>query len=141
MRSLSKDATCVSCIGKMISLAHAISPALLLKCFSKFLADESYVCPAVTVRHYTERTEPLCKLWPIFSVYIAHCIKTVLAKASIDTCYKRCISIRWCKFSYMYILPTKEILEAANWSTESMFQNSHYKPEKPLATGCSPLFE
>ena len=115
--------------------------------FPKFLADES-ICPVITVKHYMERTEPLRMIgpvrnsslflsWikphrPISSASVARWLKTVLSKAGIDTSLFKAHSRRGASVSAAANsgITTKEILEAADWSTDSVFQKFYYKPVK-----------
>ena len=113
--------------------------------FNRFTEDES-ICPVTTALHYIQRTESLrlttsgskqikffiSWIKPHFSVTsssIARWLKTVLTLAGMDTSIFKAHSTRGASVSAAKNMgvTTKEILETANWSTESVFQKYYYK--------------
>ena len=114
--------------------------------FSKFTPDPS-ICPVVTVNQYMERTEilrhpeggqrasQLFISWikphqPVTLSSIAQWLKTTLERAGIDVSIFKAHSTRGASASSVAAagITTKEILSAADWSTESVFQKFYYKP-------------
>ena len=111
--------------------------------FNRFTEDES-ICPVVTGLHYIHRTESLRssqkgdKLFiswikphnSVTSCSIARWLKTVLTLSGIDTSIFKAHSVRGASVSAARNLgvTTKEILDTADWSTESVFQKYYYKP-------------
>ena len=114
--------------------------------FHRFTEDES-ICPVSTALSYIQRTESLrlqatkskqgkffiSWIKPHYSVTsasIARWLKTVLGQAGIDTSIFKAHSTRGASVSAAKNMgvTTKEILDTANWSTESVFQKYYYKP-------------
>ena len=114
--------------------------------FHRFPEDES-ICPVSTAMHYIRRTESLrlteskhkqSKMFiswikphhSVTSASIARWLKTVLEQAGINTSIFKAHSTRGASVSAAKNMgvTTKEILDTANWSTESVFQKYYYKP-------------
>ena len=66
----------------------------------------------------------------VTSASIARWLKTVLEQAGINTSIFKAHSTRGASVSAAKNMgvTTKEILDTANWSTESVFQKYYYKP-------------
>ena len=66
----------------------------------------------------------------VTSAFIARWLKTVLDQAGIETSIFKAHSTRGASVSAAKNMEvtTREILDTANWSTESVFQKYYYKP-------------
>ena len=122
--------------------------------FPKFPNDEA-LCPVVTLKAYEERTRerrsnPNCSQLfialirpynPVTSSTIARWIKSVLTKSGINTDIFKAHSVRSAATSAAANagVTTNDILKAADWSSESVFQKFYYKPEKENTFGVSVL--
>ena len=114
--------------------------------FNRFTEDES-ICPVTTTLQYIRRTESLrlpstmdkqMKLFiswikphhSVTSSSIARWLKTILKQAGIDTSIFKAHSTRGASVSAAKNMgvTSREILDTANWSTESVFQRFYYKP-------------
>jgi len=108
--------------------------------FTSFAGD-STICPVTTLRAYEERTERFradlpcdsrSKLFlsfigqhtPVSSSTIARWLKCFMAEAGIDTSIFKAHSIRGasCSTAAGAGVTTKDILDAADWSSEGTFQ-------------------
>ena len=110
--------------------------------------DNSLLCPVEALTQYLTKTEPLrvrddgasrvTQLFiacikphnPIVSSTIARWLKKVLEKAGINTSIFKAHSTRGASVSAaaMRGVSTNDILHAADWSTETVFQKFYYKP-------------
>ena len=113
------------------------------------------LCPVATIREYEMRTKDrregqnhsqlfisLIKPYnPVSSSTIARWLKCVLAKAGIDTSLFKAHSVRGASTSAAAGagVTTNDILSAADWSSESVFQKFYYKPEQNSAFGVAVL--
>ena len=110
--------------------------------FPKF-GEKRILCPVDAVTQYIKRTEPLrrqnnTQLFiahikphsPVSSSTIARWLKTMLAQAGINTEVFKAHSTRGASVSAAAQtgMTTKDILQAADWSTDSVFQRFYYKP-------------
>ena len=109
--------------------------------FPSFPYDPA-LCPVVTLRAYEERTAPnrrselklfLAIIKPhkaVTSSTIARWLKLLLEAAGIDTSVFNAHSVRGASSSAAANLgiTTNDILKAADWSSESVFQRFYYKP-------------
>ena len=70
-----------------------------------------------------------------FPSTIARWLKSVLAKAGIDINVFKAHSVRGASTSAAASagVTTNDILNAADWSSESVFQKFYYKPEQNIA--------
>lgn len=101
------------------------------------------LCPVETLTMYIKRTESIRKgtadrLFlavvnphnPVSSSTIARWLRTVLEKAGIDTAIFKAHSVRGAAATAAAAagITTMDIMNAADWSTESVFQKFYYKP-------------
>ena len=100
------------------------------------------LCPVATLKAYEERTAPnrgsetklfLALIKPykaVTSSTIARWLKSLLEAAGIDTSIFNAHSVRGASSSAAANLGiiTNDILKAADWSSESVFQRFYYKP-------------
>ena len=109
--------------------------------------DNALLCPVQTLKDYESRTLAnraddekqaqllIATIQPykaVSSSTVARWIKTVLAKAGIDTDIFKAHSVRSAATSAAADagVTTTDILSAADWSSESIFQKFYYKPQK-----------
>ena len=113
------------------------------------------LCPVTTLRAYEERTKgkrgdhnraqlfiALIKPHnPVTSPTIARWIRTILSKAGIDTDTFKAHSTRSAAVSTAASigLTTNDILNAADWSSESVFRKFYYRPEAKNTFGIAVL--
>ena len=113
------------------------------------------LCPVTALRAYEERTKDrrkgsdhsqlfilLIKPYnPVASSTIARWVKAVLGKAGIDTNIFKAHSVRGASTSAAVNagLTTNDILNAADWSSESVFQKFYYRPQQKEKFGASVL--
>ena len=107
------------------------------------------LCPVVTLKAYEDRTAPyrgdetklfLALIKPYRAVTpstIARWLKSLLAAAGIDTSVFAAHSVRGASSSTAANLgiTTNDILKAADWSSESVFQKFYYKPTEDPSFG------
>ena len=109
------------------------------------------LCPVVTMKEYEERTAPtrsrgaesklfLALIKPykaVTSSTIAGWLKSLLEAAGIDTSVFNAHSVRGASSSTAANvgITTNEILKAADWSSESVFQKFYYKPTEDPSFG------
>lgn len=107
------------------------------------------LCPVEALKAYEERTKPIRngreKLFlaivkphnPVSSPTIARWLRTVLGKAGIDTAIFKAHSVRSAAVTAAASasITTVDILNAADWSTELVFQRFYYKPSCNTAFG------
>ena len=116
--------------------------------FPSFPGNKS-ICPVKTVQAYVNRTSELreseTKLFlsfirphkPVTSSTIARWLKSLLEMAGVDTVIFSAHSVRGAstsKASNMGVT-TADILKAADWSSESVFQKFYYKPDHNVSYG------
>ncbi len=108
--------------------------------FPSFPSD-SCLCPVTTLKAYEERTTSLrmeeSRLFlsfikphkAVISSTIARWIKSLLEAAGVDTSIFNAHSVRGASSSRAANMgiTTNDILKAADWSSESVFQNFYYK--------------
>ena len=111
--------------------------------------DDPIICPMVTLRAYKERTEDFraklsmdSKYWlflsyigqhiPVSSSSIARWLKTFVAEAGIDILIIKARSVRGasCSTALGAGVTTKDILDAADWSSEGTFQRFYCRELK-----------
>ena len=113
--------------------------------FSSFPGNK-LLCPVTTLRAYEERTKErrsdnnrsqlfiaIIKPYnPVTSSTIARWIKSVLTKSGINTDIFKAHSVRCAATSAAAKegVTTNDILNAADWSSEAVFQKFYHKPEK-----------
>lgn len=113
--------------------------------FPRF-SDNKLICPVEALNQYVSKTESLrsqgqdrvTRLFigcvkphkPVTSSTVARWLKTVLEKTGIDVSIFKAHSTRSASVSAAANLgiTTKDILQAADWKTESVFQKFYYKP-------------
>ena len=109
--------------------------------FPSYSLDD-LLCPVLALREYESRTEelrgPHSTLFlgvtkphkPVCSSTIARWLKTFLGKAGIDTEIFKAHSVRSASTSAaaMAGITTNDILKAADWSSETVFQKFYHKP-------------
>ena len=109
--------------------------------FPKFTGNE-HLCPVRSLNLYIERTRELRgdneQLFisfikphhPVSSPTIARWLKLIMESAGIDTSIFKAHSVRSASTSAaaMQGVTTEDILNAADWSTESSFQRFYHKP-------------
>ena len=102
------------------------------------------LCPVRTLRAYEQKTKSLrgeeSKLFvatikphrAVASCTIARWLRSVLNAAGVDTSIFNSHSVRGASTSKAANMgiTTEDILKAANWSSESVFQRFYYKPTK-----------
>ena len=78
---------------------------------------------------------------PVASSTIARWVKSVLTKSGIDTNIFKAHSVRSAAVSAAAKagVTTSDILKAADWSSETVFQKFYYKPESKDTFGASVL--
>jgi len=110
--------------------------------FFPSLPGNPILCPVVTLKAYEDKTIPIrgeeTKLLISFikphkavaSCSVARWLKSVLNAAGIDTAIFSAHSTRGASSSTAANIgiTTNDILKAANWSSESVFQKFYYKP-------------
>ena len=110
---------------------------------------DSTLCPVITLRAYEERTAPhrgtesrlfLSFIRPfraVTSSTIARWLKTLLESAGIDTSVFSAHSVRGASSTAAANsgITTNDILKAADWSSESVFQRYYYKPTEDPSFG------
>lgn len=119
--------------------------------FPKF-EENPRLCPVTTVHKYLMVTDPLrgqgddkaAQLFiayikphnPVTSSTIARWLKTLLQESGIDATFKA-HSTRGASVSAaaMVGITTNDILQAADWSTDSVFRRFYYKPVHDVAYG------
>ena len=122
--------------------------------FPAFSANDR-LCPVTTLRAYEERTKDrrrgkehsqlfvsLIKPYnPVSPSTIARWLKSVLTKAGIDTNIFKAHSVRGASTSAAASagVTTNDILNAADWSSESVFRKFYYRPEQKSSFGSSVL--
>ena len=111
------------------------------------------LCPVVSLELYLERTKPLrtnaSQLFisfvkphlPVSSSTVARWLKDVMGAAGIDISNFKAHSVRGASTSAAASrgITTEEILEAADWSTESSFRRFYYKPVRSTSFARSVL--
>ena len=115
------------------------------------------LCPRATLRAYERKTEAFrtegdpeqSKLFlavvkphkPVSSSTIARWLKTLLGKAGIDTGIFKAHSVRGAAASAAANagVTTADILQAADWSSESVFTKFYYKPVRSGTFGVAVL--
>ena len=117
--------------------------------FISRLSENTKLCLVSSLEHYVRVTQPLrgepSQLFksfikphqPVTSSTIAQWLKEVIRDASTDTNIFKAHSVRDASTSTVAMLgiSTNEILEAADWSTESTFQQFYYKPTNSSVFG------
>ena len=120
--------------------------------FPRFSENES-LCPVKSLTLYIERTKELRgnndQLFisfikphhPVTSSTIARWLKLLMESAGIDTSVFKAHSVRSASTSAaaMQGITTEDILSAADWNTESSFQQFYYKPVQDTAFAKSVL--
>ena len=109
--------------------------------------DNTLLCPVQTLRTYEQRTQSkrsekesqlliatIQPFKPVSSSTVARWLKSILSKAGIDTGVFRAHSVRSAAVSAAADsgLTTSDILRAADWSSEGIFQKFYYKPQERL---------
>lgn len=117
--------------------------------FPKFSQNEK-LCPVLALREYEKRTAQLrtptdTQLFlamirphkPVSSSTIARWVKTMLTNAGVDTTIFKAHSVRSAATTTAATagLTMSIILDAADWSTESVFQKFYYKPKSSTTFG------
>ena len=112
------------------------------KTMKDFLFPRFKLCPVFSLECYLRATKPLrgdasqlfisfIKLHhPVTSSTVARWLKEVIHNAGIDASIFKAHSVRAASVTAAANqgISTNEILEAADWSTESTFQHFYYKP-------------
>jgi len=123
--------------------------------FFPYFPDNKLLCPVTTLRAYEERTKErrnehnksqlfiaLIKPYnPVTSSTIARWIKSILTKSGINTEIFKAHSTRSAAVSSAANagITTNDILNAADWSSESVFRNFYYKSVNKSTFGSSIL--
>lgn len=112
--------------------------------FFPLYGEDNKLCPVHTLKEYEKRTSQyrdsddsqlflaLIKPYkPVSSSTIARWIKTFLADAGIDTTIFKAHSVRSASASAAAEagVTTNDILKAADWSSQSVFEKFYYKPQ------------
>ena len=117
--------------------------------FFPSLPDNSKLCPVVTLKAYEARTQPfrgketrlllaiIKPNHPISSSTVARWLKSFLELSGIDTSIFNAHSVRRASSSKAANMgmTTNDILKAANWSSESVFQRFYHKPSEDSVYG------
>ena len=119
--------------------------------FLSFPANDR-LCPVTTLRAYEERTKgrredkehsqlSISLIKPYKPVASSTIARSVLEKAGIDTTIFMAHSIRGASTSAAASagVTTNDILNAADWSSASVFQKLYYRPERKSTFGPSVL--
>ena len=122
--------------------------------FPRFMEDKC-LCPVETLKAYERKTTPfrnnagenrvfrsfIGKHGPVTSSTIARWIKTCLQKAGVDTAKFKAHSTRAAAATKaaMSGLTVDEIMKAADWSSEGVFQKFYYRPQHSVEFGSSVL--
>ena len=122
--------------------------------FPKYEEDRC-LCPVEALKAYEERTLPfrnnlgenrvfrsfIGKHGPVTSSTIARWIKSCLQKAGVDTSKFKAHSTRAAAATKaaMSGLTVDEIMKAADWSSEGVFQKFYYRPQHSVEFGSSVL--
>ena len=141
-----------NCLAKQSRPSRPAAPFV----FPAFTTDKN-LCPKEALSEYVSRTESFrgtgsdrkTKLFlsyikphsPISSSSIARWILAMLSLAGIDTSNFKAHSVRSASVSAAASagVSTNQIMEAADWSSESVFQRFYYKPSSVNAVGVSVL--
>ena len=126
--------------------------------FFPYFKDDILLCPVETLRVYEQRTFNFCSSsgtsranclhrsfigshGPVSSSTIARWLKVCLKNAGVDTSKFQAHSVRAATTSKALLsgLTVEDILKAADWSSEGVFQKFYYKPKHSLAFGSSVL--
>ena len=118
--------------------------------FSRIFSENNLICPVTTLRAYIARTLPLradetklfvatikhTRQW-VASSTIARWLKKLLEVAGIDVSTFKAHSVRGASASTASNMgiTTSEIIEAADWSSESVFQQFYYKSTQNSSHG------
>ena len=118
--------------------------------FPQFKEDKC-LCPVETLKVYEERTVSFCsnpgenrlfrsfigKHGPVSSSTIARWIKSCLHKAGVDTSKFQAHSTRAAAATKaaMSGLSVEDIMKAADWSSEGVFQKFYYRPQHSVEFG------
>ena len=122
--------------------------------FSKFEEDKC-LCPVETLKAYEERTSSfrkdprenrvfrsfIGKHGPVTSSTIARWLKSCLHKAGVDTSKFKAHSTRAAAATKaaMSGVTVEDIMKAADWSNEGVFQKFYYRPQHLVEFGSSVL--
>ena len=141
--------------GMIITPSHLSKQSRIGKPVKDFFfpafAINSNLCPVNTMKAYIERTNSLRvsenslfltavpKHHPATASTIARWIKTGLAKAGIDTNIFKAHSVHSASTSAAVDagISISEILEAADWSSASIFEKFYHQPVKSFKFGLS----
>ena len=121
--------------------------------FFPSFSEDPLLCPVRTLKSYESATGSLrgeqSRLFisfikphkPVSSSSIARWLKAVLELAGIDTSIFKSHSTRGASASAAARMgiTTNEILKAADWNSESVFQKFYYKPSEESSFGKSVL--
>ena len=121
----------------------------ITECFFPSFPHDPGLCPVVSLKAYEDHTVPyrgdetrlfLALIKPyraVTSSTIARWLKSLLAAAGIDTSVFAAHSVRGASSSTAANLgiTTNDILKAAGWSSESVFQRFYYKPTEDPSFG------
>ena len=133
-------------------LAKQSRPGRSLKeFFFPSLPDNPTLCPVSTLQEYILRTKQFRegkdddhkdRLFittteghsPVASATIARWIKSALTKAGIDTSIFKAHSVRGATTTAAALagISIPEILEAEDWTSQSVFERFYYRPHTPL---------
>ena len=141
----------ISCHG----LAKQARPGKQLKdFFFPSFAQEPALCPVQALKKYCQRTKSIRQGTtgsvfiattkphkPVSSATIARWIKSTLSQAKIDTSIFKAHSVRCASTSAAAAegISVPEILEAADWSSQTIFEKYYYRPGKKTAYGTAVL--
>ena len=115
--------------------------------------QDKLLCPVTTLRDYESRTKPLRGNYttlfvstnkphkPVCSLTIARWLKLLMGRAGIDTEIFRAHSVRSASTSAAAApgVTTSDILNAADWSSEAVFQKYYHKLTKNNKFGTAVL--
>ena len=121
----------------------------IMEFFFPSVPHDPGLCPVVTLKAYEDRTVPyrggelrlfLALIKPykaVTSSTIARWFKSLLEAVGIDTSVFSAHSVRGASPSAAANLgiTTSDILKAADWSSESVFQRFYYKPTEDPSLG------
>ena len=117
--------------------------------FFPYFPTDDLLCPVLALREYETRTKTLrgshTSLFvsvtkphkPVSSATIARWLKTLLGKAGVNMEIFKAHSIRSASTSAAAAagITTSDILKAADWSSEAVFQKFYHKPSAPSQFG------
>ena len=144
--------------GVVFSPSHLSKPfSSWGKIFFPYFKDNILLCPVQTLKVYEQKTSSfhshsetnyllrsfIGSHGPVSSRIVARWLKVCLKNPGVDTSKFQAHSVRAAATSKAGLpgLTVEDILKAADWSSEGVFQKFYYRPTYLLAFGSSVLEE